>query len=209
VYPKYISRNGDWLTYTVHFQNTGNDTAYDVIVRDTLSSFVDANSFQFLASSHEKKIIQIKGNAVAFTFPNINLVDSATNPAGSQGWFQFKVKTKNTLLLLTNINNTAFIYFDFNPAIKTNTATTVVEPLGINETETAAVLQLYPNPNNGSFTLHAPNQIGQAWQLTDVLGRPMAQGRIEKEYELIQLTDSNAGVYIFTCAGQQIRLIVE
>ena len=209
VYPKYISRNGDWLTYTVHFQNTGNDTAYDVIVRDTLSSFVDANSFQFLASSHEKKIIQIKGNAVAITFPNINLVDSATNPAGSQGWFQFKVKTKSTLPLLTNINNTAFIYFDFNPAIKTNTATTVVEPLGINETENASVLQLYPNPNNGSFTLHTTNQIGQAWQLTDVLGRPMAQGVIEKEYELIQLKGSNAGVYIFTCAGQQIRLIVE
>ncbi len=209
VYPKYISRNGDWLTYTVHFQNTGNDTAYDVIVRDTLSSFVDANSFQFLASSHEKKIIQIKGNAIAFTFPNINLVDSATNPAGSQGWFQFKVKAKSTLPLLTNINNTAFIYFDFNPAIKTNTATTVVEPLGINETETNSVLQLYPNPNKGSFTLHSPNQIGQAWQLTDVLGRPIAQGIIEKEYELIQLKDSNAGVYIFTCAGQQIRLIVE
>jgi len=209
VYPKYISRNGDWLTYTVHFQNTGNDTAYDVVVRDTLSSFVDENSFQFLASSHEKKIIQIKGNAVAITFPNINLVDSATNPAGSQGWFQFKVKTKSTLQLLTNINNTAFIYFDFNPAIKTNTATTVVEPLGINETENASVLQLYPNPNNGSFTLHTTNQIGQAWQLTDVLGRPMAQGVIEKEYELIQLKGSNAGVYIFTCAGQQIRLIVE
>lgn len=209
VYPKYISRNGDWLTYTVHFQNTGNDTAYDIVVRDTLSNFVDANSFQFLASSHEKKIIQIKGNAVAFTFPNINLVDSATNPAGSQGWFQFKVKTKSTLQLLTNINNTAFIYFDFNPAIKTNTATTVVEPLGINETENASVLQLYPNPNNGSFTLHTQNQIGQAWQLTDVLGRPLAKGVVEKEYELILLKGSNAGVYIFTCAGQQIRLIVE
>lgn len=209
VFPKYISRNGDWLTYTVHFQNTGNDTAYDVIVRDTLSSFVDANSFQFLASSHEKKIIQINGNALAFTFPNINLVDSATNPAGSQGWFQFKVKTKPTLPLLTNINNIAFIYFDFNPAIKTNTATTVVEPLGINETETSSVLQLYPNPNKGSFTLHTPNPIGQTWQLTDVLGRPIAKGVIEKEYELIQFKDSNAGVYIFTCAGQQIRLIVE
>jgi len=209
VYPKYISRNGDWLTYTVHFQNTGNDTAYDVIVLDTLSSFVDANSFQFLASSHEKKIIQIKGNAVAITFPNINLVDSATNPAGSQGWFQFKVKTKAALPLLTNINNTAFIYFDFNPAIKTNTATTIVEPLGINETETVSVFQLYPNPNKGSFTLHSPNQIGQAWQLTDVLGRPIAQGVIEKEHELIQLTERNAGIYIFTCAGQQIRLIVE
>jgi hypothetical protein len=72
-----------------------------------------------------------------------------------------------------------------------------------------SVLQLYPNPNKGSFTLHSPNQIGQAWQLTDVLGRPIAQGVIEKEYELIQLKDSNAGIYIFTCAGQQIRLIVE
>ena len=95
------------------------------------------------------------------------------------------------------------------PAHKTNTATTVVEPLGINETKTNSVLQLYPNPNNGSFTLHATNQIEQAWELTDVLGRPIAQGIIEKEYALIQLKDSNAGVYIFTCAGQQIRLIVE
>jgi uncharacterized repeat protein (TIGR01451 family) len=126
VYPATITSTGGWLTYTVHFQNTGNDTAYSITVRDTLSNAVDVGTFQFLASSHDKHFIQLKGNAVSFLFPQINLVDSATNAFGSEGWFQFRVKAKSNLVPQTAINNTAYIYFDFNAPIVTNTATTNV-----------------------------------------------------------------------------------
>lgn len=126
VSPKTISPSGDWLTYTIHFQNTGNDTAYNIFLRDTLSNFLQTETFQYISSSHPATISISQNNAL-FVFSNINLVDSATNPEGSQGWIQFKVKTKTNLALNTQINNRAAIYFDLNPAIFTNVATTTVQ----------------------------------------------------------------------------------
>ncbi len=117
---------GDWLTYTIHFQNTGNDTAYLVVLKDTLSQYLNAASFQYLASSHPA-VVQLEGGAMTFTFPHINLVDSATNPPLSEGWIQYRVRANAGLPNGTAINNTAYIYFDLNPAVVTNTATTAVQ----------------------------------------------------------------------------------
>ena len=58
VYPSDSIASGSWLTYTVDFQNTGTDTAYTVVVRDTLSRSLDASSFLYLASS-SKAVIQL------------------------------------------------------------------------------------------------------------------------------------------------------
>ncbi|MCW3127265.1 MAG: Adhesin AidA-related protein [Bacteroidetes bacterium] len=126
VYPENIQPGAtDWLTYTIHFQNTGSDTAYLVVLKDTLSQYIDAASFQYLASSHHA-VIQLDHNAMTFTFPHINLVDSATNPPLSEGWIQYRVKANANLTNGTAINNTAYIYFDNNPAVVTNTVTTTV-----------------------------------------------------------------------------------
>jgi uncharacterized repeat protein (TIGR01451 family) len=125
VYPTTVSQNGDWLTYTIHFQNTGNDTAYTVVLRDTLDANVIPESFQYLAASH-RAVVQLFGNAMVFTFPQIDLVDSATNTPLSEGWIQYKVRSKQNLPLNTQIPNTAYIYFDLNPAIATNTAVSTV-----------------------------------------------------------------------------------
>lgn len=123
VYPEAIDKVGEWLTYTVHFQNTGNDTAYDIVIRDTLSNYINPSTFEYLASSHQTYSHAI-GNAVVFTFANINLVDSLTDEPHSKGWVQFRVKTKSLLPLPCSIKNTAAIYFDFNPPIYTNSAYT-------------------------------------------------------------------------------------
>ncbi len=39
------------LTYTIHFENTGNDTAFNIYVLDTLSPDFDVSTFKILASS--------------------------------------------------------------------------------------------------------------------------------------------------------------
>jgi hypothetical protein len=48
------------------------------------------------------------------------LPDSLTDPIGSKGYFIFSIKRLNSVPG-TTINNTASIYFDFNPPIITNT----------------------------------------------------------------------------------------
>ncbi len=115
----------EWLTYTVRFQNSGTAEAQHIYIDDTLDMSLDESSFQLLGYSHEP-IVQVKGKAVRFNFPNINLPDSNANEPESHGYVQYKVKLKNSLSIGTQIHNTAYIYFDFNPPVVTNTVTNTI-----------------------------------------------------------------------------------
>jgi len=205
VYPTTLTPGG-WLTYTVEFQNTGNDTAYTVVVRDTLSRYVDPASFQYIASDH-KAVIQLFGNAMVFTFPKINLVDSATNPPLSTGWIQYKVKAKTNLPSNAQVANTAYIYFDINPAVVTNTTVntvdTAVRPSGINRINPSDIIHLYPNPNKGTFTLQTSNSINSKYTITDMLGHVITEQTITTDRQAINMTGLGAGVYVLTVKGMQ------
>ena len=120
VYPMGNVDSGQWLTYTIRFQNTGNAPAQNIYIIDTLSPYIDASTFQLLAYS-ALNLTQIFGNVVRFNFPNINLPDSASNEPASHGYVQFKVKLKAGAPSGVQVNNTAYIYFDLNPAVVTNT----------------------------------------------------------------------------------------
>ncbi|MBP6623628.1 MAG: DUF11 domain-containing protein, partial [Chitinophagaceae bacterium] len=112
---------GQWLTYTIHFQNTGNDTAYKVVIRDTLEATLDPSTFKFLGSSH-RTIPSLSGRFLTFYFNEINLLDSVHHEPESHGWVQFKIKVKSDLPFGSEIKNHASIYFDFNSPIFTNEA---------------------------------------------------------------------------------------
>jgi uncharacterized repeat protein (TIGR01451 family) len=118
---RYI-RRGDELEYLIRFQNTGTDTAFTVVIRDTLSSHFDFTTLRAGASSHPYRLESYGiGTQVKFVFDNINLPDSNTNLAASTGFVSFRIRQKNNLPLGTLLNNSAAIYFDFNEPIITNT----------------------------------------------------------------------------------------
>ena len=112
------------LTYTIRFQNTGTDTAFNIVIRDTLDSNLDWNTFRPLDASHAFQTqIDYDNGAVAFSFPQILLPDSIVNEPGSHGYVRYAVSPFADLEENTAVLNTAHIYFDFNPAIVTNTVT--------------------------------------------------------------------------------------
>lgn len=117
---------GDELEYTVRFQNTGNDTAYVVIIRDELSADLEWHSLQPIAWSHPVQVSVSSDGEATFLFENINLVDSATNPLGSQGFVKFRILSTSALQPGDELPNTAGIYFDQNPPIITNTVVNTV-----------------------------------------------------------------------------------
>jgi uncharacterized repeat protein (TIGR01451 family) len=119
-----IAHSTEWLTYTIHFQNTGNAPAEHIYIEDTIDTNLDISSFQLLAYSHEN-LTQLFApqRRVRFSFPNINLPDSTNNEPESHGYIQYKIKRLLNLPPGTPISNTASIYFDFNPPIVTNTVT--------------------------------------------------------------------------------------
>lgn len=118
--PSSIDTSQNWLTYTIYFQNTGNDTALHVYVLDTLDNAIDESSIQLLAYSHEP-LVQVMGKIVKFNFPTINLPDSTTDEPNSHGYVQYKVRIKDNTTVGTMIHNTGYIYFDFNAPVVTNT----------------------------------------------------------------------------------------
>ncbi len=115
------------LEYTVHFQNKGPGVANTVLVRDALDSNLDPGSFQFLGASHYCTLAVLPTGVLAFTFPNINLPDSSTNPTGSQGWLSFLISLRPGLSIAT-VNNDAYIYFDQSDTTITNETTHIFRP---------------------------------------------------------------------------------
>ncbi len=112
----------DWtLEYTIQFQNTGNDTAFLVVIKDTLSENLDLTTLKVNGSSHDYTWSLNQGRELVFTFENILLVDSFTNEPGSHGYVGFEITPKATLIPGEIIENRVGIYFDFNDPIITNT----------------------------------------------------------------------------------------
>lgn len=117
--------NGDWLTYLVRFQNTGNDTAFNVVIRDTLDARLDWSSFTMIASSHAYEL-GVDNNRLTWEFRSLLLPDSNVNEVASHGYIVYRVRPNTTLVAGDVIRNTASIYFDYNLPVQTNTDTTIV-----------------------------------------------------------------------------------
>jgi len=145
------------LTYTLRFQNTGNDYAEDVVVTDTISEFLDMSTFQLISTSHPDKLqveyTKTPLDILNFRFDNIYLPDSIADLEGSNGFITYMISVKPGVALDTEVNNTGHIYFDFNPAVVTNTtSTTLVDMYPVNSVRDAAAslaIDVYPNPTTG------------------------------------------------------------
>jgi uncharacterized repeat protein (TIGR01451 family) len=118
--------NGKYIDYTIRFQNTGTDTAFNIVISDTLSEDLQWNTLQMITSSHNCKAT-VKDNIVFFEFLNILLPDSNVNEAKSHGFVSFRIKPQTTVTYNTTITNKAAIYFDYNAPVITNTAGTLIK----------------------------------------------------------------------------------
>jgi len=118
---RYIKPNQP-IEYVIRFQNTGNDTAFTVVIRDTLSTDLDIFSVASGVSSHEYSFRMYGQRILEWTFDNILLPDSNVNEPVSNGFVVFTVNQSPDLPNNTLIENSASIFFDFNAPIITNTS---------------------------------------------------------------------------------------
>lgn len=198
------------LTYTIRFQNTGNAESQHIYITDTLSQFIDESTFQLLGYSHQP-MVQIKGKAIRFNFPNINLPDSFSNEPASHGYVQYKVKLNSNLPIGTQIDNTAFIYFDFNAPVVTNTTTNTVSlPSGLASSRNSDFeFRIYPNPTSNAFTISiVESLIGEPLQITDAIGKTVFQSEIRNPKSEIQSMHLASGIYFVRIGSGVQRLVV-
>jgi uncharacterized repeat protein (TIGR01451 family) len=133
--------DGKNIDYTIRFQNTGTDTAFNVVIADTLDSRLDANQVQMVGASHPCKT-SVRGNIIFFEFLDIMLPDSNINKFGSNGFVSFKIKPISSVAAGTIIPNKAAIYFDYNSPVITKPANTIIQnPLPLQLLSLSAIPQ--------------------------------------------------------------------
>lgn len=191
--PTFIQPNvQENLQFTVRFQNDGNYPALNVVVRDTISTNLDLFTFRFIGSKHPVSYsIDAVSREVVFRFSGIQLLPSVDSLEGSQGYFTYEIKELPNLSLNSEIKNTAYIYFDFNPAIITNTTLNINGDVGLS-TQTKGLIELYPNPSNGIIQITGVEH-GQLRMLS-LTGQLVYEKTYEKG-EMIDLSSLNAGMY--------------
>lgn len=185
----------DWLNYTIHFQNTGSAPAINIRLADTLDTDLNIQSFQLLGYSHPVEV-SIYNGIVSFYFNNINLIDSTTNEPFSKGYVSYRIKPIDTPPVGTEIKNKAYIYFDYNTPILTNTTNNVVSWVGLEE-EFSIPFSVYPNPTTEAVNLNFGDIItSKKIELVNMLGQVIYS--IETSNSLIQIPVINhtKGLYL-------------
>lgn len=187
--------DNDELTYLIRFQNTGNDTAYNVKIRDLIPTELNPNSIVPGAASHNYNWLVLNGELI-IDFLMINLPDSFTNEPNSHGFVKFKIQQNAGNLPGTVITNQAGIYFDANPPVITNQTFNTI-PLATGITTHTHEMAFMPNPVKDNLQLILPfeNYENTSIQLFDVLGKNVLQQQISNKSENIDCSGLSKGIY--------------
>ncbi|MBC7861696.1 MAG: T9SS type A sorting domain-containing protein [Bacteroidia bacterium] len=200
----YISFNDTVLDYTIHFQNEGTAAAQNVVVADTLDTDLDWMTLQPGWSNHDYVATLSATGILKFTFSNINLPPKGSSPLGSIGIFEYSIEAKPGLANLTQIKNSADIYFDYNAPVKTNTTVNTYDnAVGINhEAKKENGLSVYPNPagENVMLTFENTENENTFVEVYDISGKLLINQKfstsVGKNFINLDLRSLSNGLYI-------------
>ncbi|MEO0725478.1 MAG: T9SS type A sorting domain-containing protein [Bacteroidota bacterium] len=189
-----IEQADDYLHYIIRFQNTGTASAINIRVNNVLDDLFDWSSLQLEGLSHPGRVEISDGNLVDFIFDNINLPDSTSNEPASHGFIAYKIKPRGNVVVGDIFSNKADIYFDFNPPIITNTATTeIVNPVSVNDLS-ASSIRVYPNPAATVLTIESLEVIHSV-RVYDLNGRLLQDQRPGTGTVSLDVAGWQAGLY--------------
>ncbi|MCC7504997.1 MAG: T9SS type A sorting domain-containing protein [Saprospiraceae bacterium] len=206
----FIEPNTD-ITYRIRFQNTGTDTAFTVVIRDTLDPWLDPASLRLETASHAYTWNIVDGNTLKCTFNDILLPDSTTNEPASHGFVNFRISQRAGIPLGTVIHNSAAIYFDFNPPVITNQT---FHTVGQNYMQ---VVSQEPEPGQPGFTA-GPNPfletttfrfeqaLNARFSLFDQQGRLLRQETIRGDTFQFRRDGLPQGIYLFDIRDNDKRI---
>ena len=199
----FIEKNTD-IQYLIRFQNTGTDTAFNIIVRDTLSGFFDITSLVLGASSHDYVFNVLGNNILEFKFSNIMLPDSNINETASHGYLTYQLKQKEHLAPGDLVRNSAAIYFDFNaPVITNETFHTIgehfIETTSISTLDNNISLQVYPNPMKEFVIFNIQNILFQEGliELYNGIGQLVRVEKVQEHSHVVKRKALTPGSYFF------------
>jgi len=194
--------SNDYLYYTIRFENTGNASAINVRVNDVLNAMLDENTIKVESASHSY-ILDRVGNNLTWKFDNIMLPVSVANTMTGKGYITFKVKPKPGYAVGDIIPNNASIYFDFNPAIVTNTFQTEFVAFLASESFDVNEFAVYPNPTNSILTIQSKLDMAiSEVTIYDLLGKQLLNKKVSVSATEIDMTSYSPGLYLLEVVSE-------
>ncbi len=200
----YIS-SGTNLRYTIHFENTGTDTAFNIHVMDTISNLLDVHSMRMVGATHSMDLYltDMGSYTIAkFDFPRINLLDSSHHGL-CDGFFTYTINTLTGLAPGTIIPNRAGIYFDTNPVVMTNTVNNIIgyPTTTINEINKNNV-HIFPNPANDELSIKMEDGAFSSFVITNTIQQVVMQHTLNAAQTKLNIKQLPAGIYYISLKGE-------
>jgi len=213
----HLIENNQAIEYIIHFQNLGTYAASFITVVDTLSSDFDITTLNTITASHAYTVSIIDSNILQFKFSDINLIDAATDSLLSNGFIKFSIKPKANTSIGNEIKNNAFITFDYNEAIQTNTVQheigkdflkSSIITLSKNNLYKDVSIKIYPNPTSKQFTVEITKEVPKnaSLHIYSVAGNEIY---VQKNLSLINKIEAenwSKGYYLFELKSENTTI---
>lgn len=191
----YLIGSDEWIDYTIRFQNTGTDTAFTVVVTDTLNDVLDMATFQQGVASHPFSVSFKPDRVVEWHFANILLPDSNVNEVASHGLVTFRIRPIQPLIAGTVIANTANIFFDFNEPVITEPSVLVAEFSTAILDESMLELRVFPNPTDQRIDISTNEALITTLTVTNTDGRMVLTRSSNSPTLKVDVHSLRAGAY--------------
>ena len=206
--PHNYIQNEDRLEYTVRFQNIGNDYAEHVRITDKLDPNLDVSTFEIIGNSHPVTFMIVRGY-IEFVFANIHLPYKSLNEDKSIGFISYAIKSKPGLAKGIKLDNKADIFFDFNPAIATNTVSVKIFEPFITKTidySKDGTLRIYPNPARDMINIElSENSTPAKLEIYSVDGLKLLEQNLKIRISQVDLKQwiTKEGLYIIQVSDKK------
>ncbi len=196
------------LDYLIRFQNTGTDTAFNIVVLDTLPATLDVSSIRMLSASHDYQFSVLGNGILKWIFPNIMLPDSNVNELGSHGYLKFRIAPVANLPENTQILNRAGIYFDYNLPVLTDyslhTIKTVLTSVSLEIFKPEVSLSVFPNPTATKtiFEIKSATPLTGRLRIFDLRGTLVLEQAFDHNLFEVPVSQFAPGTYLFQVESQ-------
>jgi len=229
----YINKNHK-LNYTIQFQNVGTDTAFKVVIIDTLDTDLNIETLLIESSSHPfTHTLSGRGYAVLkFTFDPIILTDSTSNLKKSEGFISYSIYPKEGLWEGTTLSNKAYIYFDYNSPIITNETLLTIRDdyqqdlskgsavsvrtgiVSANRIASTKNISVYPNPAKDQLQIKSTHLNLKTIQFVTITGSIVLTEKLSGTESIIKINTLTPGIYFYTILDEfenssQGKIIIE
>jgi len=144
---------------------------------------------------------------MTFTFSNINLPDSTSDPLGSNGFVRFKFNQQPNLPVGTIITATAAMYFDYNPPVITNMARNEIAlPTGLKEENFE--FSMRPNPASDFVNIQLVEGGIHQLILSDISGKQLMKMNASGSVKM-DVSSLPCGVYLVEITENTSRKVLK